>query len=265
MLSKKKEFSIEENLKELLAKSKADRNSYYSTKQHSMPANNRELLFIADPRPFNGRYSVIPGDEPKFHVNRNGEISIYWKRNGVELRSLAINDSNITTLAETINKIKGSLTRNPGGSFQINEYGRVVLPVKTKPIMYYYAGQLQGDMWFSDPEEDGKIFNLDADENMQTGDNWGKPYIGMPFKISNNGEIEFRQLSNKINGQELIKLARPNSELSNLLLSIRPDGCRFILNYYGIVLTKVLVNQEWRRVYVGKKILYEDNWFPDEY
>ncbi|MCX8034315.1 MAG: hypothetical protein N3A00_03235, partial [Thermodesulfovibrio sp.] len=95
----------------------------------------------------------------------------------------------------------------------------------------------------------------------ELGTPWDRPYIGIPYNLSHRNRIYFKRENE--DGVEIEYLNNRYEDLIKNLRKIRPYGpIRFIVNPYGIVLTKIRVNNNWRAVFV-QKIDYEE-WFPME-
>ena len=112
------------------------------------------------------------------------------------------------------------------------------------------------NMFFGNPfmnSLDGCEIDLDDDYDLDLGDNWDKPYIGLVYVFGADHQIRF-----ETSGQTEC----PHSQDQNLIATLRrlrPGGGRILVNPAGIVLTKVQRGFDWIPIYVGR-INYQ-NWF----
>src|SRR5436309_6758045 len=93
---------------------------------------SRKLTFTAcRPRPWEGRYARIPGDRSVFHVQTCGGRwcpVILWHREEELGTCAAIDSPAVRRLTEAVTAAKRQLGAAGGGSFQINEFGQVLVP-----------------------------------------------------------------------------------------------------------------------------------------
>jgi hypothetical protein len=125
-------------------------------------------------------------------------------------------------LVKMVNNIKLSITGFKNGSFYINEYHQVIVPVKEgSTSVYYYAGKYNKPLHFN---FDGNIISgnaVDLRGNPLTrGDEWLGPHSGIPYVLTAaNNDIYYKYsprpnvtkkvlLSKKIGREAAEKLAR---------------------------------------------------------
>ena len=213
------------------------------------------------PMPWGNKFYDRPvGREPCFHVNVRNDIHIVqvgqWNR---YIYSAVMNIGDMRLLASSVNKVKLKFTGAYGGSFSINEYGIVIVPVwddvTGAGYSLYAIGRWTGDMYFLDGA--GNSFFLGA--KFSLGVPWSYPYLGMKYHLSRKNRIY--RLLNTNDGQQADFLPSPGYDsLVRAIRSIRPYGeMTFLVNPAGIVLAKR--RGTFQAVYVCK--LYYGLWFPD--
>jgi hypothetical protein len=103
---------------------------------------------------------------------------------------------------------------------------------------------------------------LNAADGMLCGDEWKLPYLGLQYQLSAGSEIYFWREDEERSGKE--SPPHQDRDLIELLRAIRPNGAvRFIVNHYGLVLTKKPVGRDqWQAVFVGK--INPGKWFSKE-
>jgi len=217
---------------------------------------SRGTTFKKKSRPtiWNGFYARIPGKSPVFHARADGSGDIEWSPWGSDerLRSSIIADDGINEMIEAINQAKSEKTGSRGGSFHINEYGQVLVPIAHSQDKYL-VGELNGYPDFVDPRS-GRHFNLAAPRGARTGEAWDLPYVGMPFKFNTEGQLSRERTGDDIREQE--SPLRHDSSLAAKLMQLRATGGRMVVNLHGVVLTKM---DGGRPVFVGE--IDPNKWF----
>lgn len=216
------------------------------------------------PQEWEGRYRRIEGRAPVFHVRKyDGRWMIQIDVVDEDCTSTfnARSSPDVERLTETINSIKRRHNGKNGGAFLINEFGQVLVPAHNSPP--FCVGETRGLLLFVNPET-GQIIDLSNDQRLKIGDPWDKPYVGMAYNLSQGSRIYSQLVSGGI--------AAPPTQDQNLirkLRKLRPYGpVRFIVNPYGLVLTKIRKGEfrssddTYRAVYVGR-IDYA-KWFEKE-
>jgi hypothetical protein len=154
-------------------------------------------------------------------------------------------------LAEAVNRAKWEMTSSEGGAFLVDEFSQILVPNSDGNGERMIVGELHGVLDFVDSGT-GKIFNLNNDENLNIGDLWAYPYVGVQCHLSRAGQIY-----SFIENDDEKTCVYPNiidEELVQVLTHIRDwRGCRFIVNPHGIVLTKKkFAKYDWRPIYAGR-------------
>lgn len=212
------------------------------------------------PTTWKGRYARLPGQHYVFRARTDNTIDIVDKQDDVEATCTAVWTQSVVELARAVNEVKRKWTGKAGGSFQINEFGQVLVPLAGEFTERVYVGDCEGAITFQSP--DGRRFTLADDHGLQCGDPWPWPYVGMPFSLSKKNNVYFREKSGP--DEEAKFPPVQDYELIRRLRRLRPqEGCRFIVNPHGVVLTKVQTPQgQWRPTYAGR--INPARWFVKE-
>ena len=216
-----------------------------------------------------GRYSRIAGRQSVFHLKWiDGEWwpTIVWYFDDSRYTCPAIEGSGVRDLAAAVAEGKRHLGGSGGGTFQINEFGQVLVPASDGSGERVLVGEWCGEVLFEDPEN-GNTIVLSDDEDLCCGDEWLLPYLGMKYQLHKGSRIYFYRVSADGGDSEY---ANPQDNvLVQKLRQIRRSGSmRFVVNPFGIVLTKRPVgndwseDEEWEAVYVGK--IDPEKWFKKE-
>jgi hypothetical protein len=171
-------------------------------------------------------------------------------------------------LVKMVNNIKLSVTGFMNGSFYINEYHQVIVPVKEgSTSVYYLAGKYYKPLHFN---FEGNIISGDAVDlqgnPLTPGDEWLGPHPGIPYVLTAaNNDIYYKYsprpnvtkkvlLSKKIGKEAAEKLARRIGIIKG------PGGGRFYVNEFRHIFAPISGNFiEYK--YIGKLDL--DEWFPE--
>ena len=223
-----------------------------------MPAAG-EFKFHACERPYEwgGFYKTNKADDNVFHIwARCGDLpAVIWKRRDEKAECPAMDSQEVQKLVRAVNSVKIEQNRYKRGSFIINEFGNVIVPfVNTDQKVC--VGKIEGDLLFKNVYGDG-YFSLNNDSNLKTGDLWDKPYIGIPFNYSRDLGIHFID-----DDDTKIPCKKQDMDLIKKIQMVRGFAyCRFIVNPYGIVLTRVqtALNGPWSAIYIGR--INYDKWF----
>lgn len=231
----------------------------------------RRLTFTAcRSRSWEGRYGRIPGDRTVFHIQTcDGRPSpvILWGRDDGVGTCVAVDAPAVRQLTQAVMAAKRQLGGGGGGSFQVNEFGQVIVPSSNGGGRRMLVGELSGPLLFHDPFEDDGVFDLSDVSGLRCGDPWPKPYVGFPFNLSKRSQIYFYRTDDEGGGSEYPQVQ--DAALVSALRSVRRFGpARFVVNYAGIVLTKRPAEgsygneEQWEPVYVGRIDL--NRWFDKE-
>jgi hypothetical protein len=172
------------------------------------------------------------------------------------VRCLAVPD-----LVKAVQAGKALFGREASGAFIVNEFGQVIVPASDGDGRRAIVGEIQGELTFEDPFENGAVFNLSDCKDLRGGEKWCKPYVGVKYNWSIQDGIHFRGEHEEGTNREVCP--HQDSALIRALRAVRNETyCRFIVNPHGLVLTKKQLHSAWCAVYVGR-INYK-LWFPKE-
>lgn len=217
-----------------------------------------------------GRYGRIPGKTSAFHVRLVGgewQPVLVWHRDDYVLDCImAPDEQDAGWLADVVVQAKQWLGGAPGGSFQINEFGQVIVPSNGRGFDKAYIGHVRGPMMFVDPLAETR-FVYGPQSSLACGSPWRLPYIGIPFHLSARNRIYFWH--EDADGGSKREPRHQDQELIRKLRSVRRSGAvRFIVTTYGDVVTKTpppgawSQEEKWDAVYVGR--IDQSRWFDKE-
>ena len=226
-----------------------------------MSGNNNFTFHPCSPKVWNGRYKITKSNENVFHLKHNQNLGQWWPTinlvDGFDTGYCpAVDAGNLRELANSVNSVKNTYHFNDGGSFLINEFGQVIVP--TIGDGRVLVGEIDGKILFENVLNGGLI-DLSDTSNISFGDPWTLPYIGIPYNYDPSGGVLFQERK----GTFREFATNQDSDLNSKLHRIRNgEYCRFIVNPWGVVLTKkppYLYGGQWESVYVGK--INYDMWF----
>lgn len=170
-------------------------------------------------------------------------------------------------LVAMVNAVKTSHGSAPNGSFYINEYNQVIVPV-VGSMEYYYAGKYENRLRF---EFEGKTLSgepMDLDGNpISPGGQWTGPHPGIPYVLAAGGADVYYDRVPRPNVKKRVKLSRAldpptAAEVAGMIREHKGyDGGRFYVNEFRSVFAPVKEGYEWQYIYVGELDL--EKWFPE--
>lgn len=192
---------------------------------------------------------------------------ILWQREDELGTCVAIDSPAVRQLTEAVRAAKRQFGGTGGGSFQINEFGQVLVPASDNSRRRHLAGEVSGAICFKDPFQDEGVIDLGDVAGLRCGDPWHKPYVGCPYNLSGRSRIYFYRIDAVGGVSEY--LPAQDIELIGALRTVRRAGpARFIVNPAGVVLTKRpphggwRAEEQWEPVFVGRICL--SRWFDKE-
>jgi hypothetical protein len=232
---------------------------------------SRNVTFTAcRPKAWDGRYARIPGDRSVFHIQTHGGRLypvIFWHREDGVGTCAAIDSPGVRQLTEAVTAAKRQLGGTGGGSFQINEFGQVLVPASDNSGRRLLIGEVSEAICFQDPFTDNGLVDLSDVGTLRCGDPWPKPYVGIPHNLSGRSKIYFYRMNQDGGASDYPRTQ--DEELIRALRTIRRSGAaRFIVNPAGVVLTKRppesgwSAEEQWEAVFVGRINL--SRWFDKE-
>jgi len=168
-------------------------------------------------------------------------------------------------LVALVNAVKISVCGKPNGSFYINEYSQIIVPVVGTED-YYLAGQYAAPLRF---DFEGKTISgepLDLENHpINPGDEWVGPHAGIPYTLAAGGDDVYYQMTPRPNVTKKVKLSKQIGAQQAALVASRIrdikgfSGGRFYVNEFKSIFTPLNEQGELRYIYVGQLEL--DNWF----
>jgi len=231
----------------------------------------KKLIFTASrARTWKGRYARIPGDRSVFHIQTFGgrwcPVVLWHRADGVGT-CVAIDGPGVRQLTDAITAAKRQLGGTGGGSFQINEFGQVLVPAGDAIGRRLVVGEVSGPLLFKDPFADDRVIDLSDTAGLRCGDPWPKPYVGFPYNLNKRSQIYFYRMDAEGGGS--VYPRAQDTDLVNALRMIRRFGAaRFVVNHAGVVLTKrppdgrTSAEEKWEPVFVGR--IKPKCWFDKE-
>jgi hypothetical protein len=222
------------------------------------------------PTPWSGRYARVMGNSSVFHLHHLGgrlwPVLLWHTDSGTATCAAIVSDTAID-LSDAVAQAKRHAGGQGGGSFLINEHGQVLVPSSNGDGKRFLAGRLHGLPLFENPFLPGEPIDLGHGEQLQSGDPWNRPYIGMQYHLHRNGKIYFYQ-QDEFGGRSIYP-PQQDHDLIRAIRSVRPYGpVRLLVNPAGLVLTKVPLGSHtqsedrWQPVFVDS--INPNLWFEEE-
>jgi len=222
------------------------------------------------PTPWKGRYARVIGDGSVFHLRYiDGRLwpVLLWETNAGVASCRAIDCPATRELVHAVAEAKRHAGGEGGGSFVIDEYGRVLVPASNGDGRRFLAGRLTGRLLFENPFLPDKPIDLGDEAALRNGETWTLPYVGIPFHLHRFDRIYFYQQDEQ--GGRSIYPQQQDPELIQAIRNVRPYGpVRFVVTPGGLVITKrpseapTLSKGRWESVFVGSIDLKA--WFEEE-
>ena len=162
---------------------------------------------------------------------------------------------------------KKRLGGHGGGAFIINEFGQVIVPASDNSGRRVLVGEIEGPFYLKNPFDENEIIDLSNTDGLKCGDRWTQPYIGVQYNLSKRSKIYFYRKTN-VGGNTEYPVTQDQQLIESLRKIRRYGAARFIVNPFGIVLTKSPLNEnwspeeEWHPVFVGQ--INDNYWFSKE-
>jgi hypothetical protein len=170
-------------------------------------------------------------------------------------------------LVAMVNAVKIAQGNAPNGSFYINEYKQVIVPVADSDV-YYLAGEYDKPLRF---EFEGKTLSgepVDLEGNpLSPGDTWIGPHPGIPYKLAAGGNDIYYTIHPRPKVDKKVRLSKAVGLQSAVQGSAQIRefkgyaGGVFYVNEFCSIFAPVQEDRyKWRYVYIGKLDLLL--WFP---
>lgn len=233
-----------------------------------MTSNNFQFQPIG-PFLWSGRYNRIPGRTSTFKIKSDSSSEwwpcLTWATEEGELDCFSVSGNyQVSNLVDAVNEAKTLMGGSFGGSFQINEFGQVLVPSQLGGGTVMIVGETQGVLLFENPLN-GDYIDLSDTEGLTTGSRWDRPYIGLIYNLSRASKIYYydeRVQQSHYPEEQDYRLIRAMRALR------RTDSIRFLVNMHGLVMAKVPVGEynefgdTYEPVYIGR--INKELWFEKE-
>ncbi len=170
-------------------------------------------------------------------------------------------------LVQKVNAVKLSSGLPPNGSFYINEYKQIIVPMVGSDD-YFLGGKYEQPLRF---EFEGKILSgeaIDLEGNpLAPGDTWTGPHPGIPYLLSAGGDDIKYTIQPRPNVEQERKLSKvigrdAAQAVASTIRSVKGyAGGRFYVNEFRTIFAPIQEGRDWRYVYVGQLNL--SAWFPE--
>ncbi len=226
-------------------------------------------------------FSVFKGNCPS-NVSKDAKYTVRWNRKNQKSFVIGLiyesEDDEVwhtTTdkhpdLIEMVNEVKIQLTGFPNGSFYINEYHQVIVPIKNSYGIteYYCAGKYHEPLRF---EFEGKVLSgepVDLDGNqLKPGDDWLGPHPGISYVLKAGGHDIYYTYSPRPNVTKKVFLSKvigieKAKRVAGDIASIKGScGGRFYVNEFGCIFAPI--NSEYKQLYKYIGQISKEEWFPE--
>ncbi len=217
-------------------------------------------------QPYTGNCPKNVAKDAKYAVRSRGDrlvVALTYATPNDENWHLALEDH--PELIKMVNSVKVALTGEPNGSFYINEFGHVIVPVVGSSD-YFFAGVYRHPLIFE--FEGGRISGLprssEASE-LSPGDIWDGPRVGIPYVLTAGGYDIYYEISPRPDVTKKVFLSKEIGAEKARKISLKiadvkgPSGGRFYVNEHLAIFTPLNEHGEWSYRYIGQLDL--DSWF----
>ena len=169
-------------------------------------------------------------------------------------------------LVAMVNAVKTAHGSAPNGSFYINEYNQVIVPVVGSSD-YFLAGTYDNRLRF---EFEGKTLSgepFDWEGNpLSPGAAWTGPHPGIPYVLAAGGADIYYDCIPRPNVTKRVKLSKAvdpptANEVAGMIREHKGySGGRFYVNEFRSIFAPIQEGYDWQYIYVGELDL--SKWFP---
>ncbi len=169
-------------------------------------------------------------------------------------------------LVKMVNDVKIAHGGQPNGSFYINEFRQVIVPV-VGDQRYFLAGEYHEPLRFDFEGKriSGEPFDLDQNP-LSPGSKWVGPHAGIPYILAAGGADIYYKYSPRPQVEKKVRLSKKigpefaASSASRMRDVLGFQGGRFYVNEFGSIFSPVHTGIAWEYLYIGQIDLA--NWFP---
>lgn len=203
---------------------------------------------------------------------------------GPGLRYLAV-EGGESDVVDRVNAVKKLLSDTPGGTFYVNEYGHLIVPVKSDGSSgtgshYYFAGRLNEEFRFDYEGQPltTKPFHPDGTP-LNIGERWVGPRPGIPYVLAaGGGDIYYEtpaltdtdpptvrpSMTRRVQLSQVIRDRQAVAKAVRAVAGIRGhQGGRFYVNEHGSMFTPVGAGDGNGVDYVYCGQIDSSAWFPE--
>ena len=203
---------------------------------------------------------------------------------GDGLQYLAV-EGGAADVASRVNTIKTAFSNQPGGTFYVNEYRHILVPVAAEGAdaaasQYYMAGRLDADFRFEFEGQPLTARPVRPDGTaLQSGDRWIGPRPGIPYVLAAGGNDIYYKTQALTDDDppairpmtmrkvQLSRVLRDRSLLPTALAPISAvrghQGGRFYVNEHGAMFTPVNGGDGNGIDYIYCGLINKAAWFPE--
>lgn len=218
---------------------------------------------------FKGNCPKNVSRDAKYSVRSNGKggyvvALIYETRDGE--RWYASTEEH-PDLIRIVGEVKKACGQPPLGSFYINEYKHVIVPV-VETNKYYLAGTYDTPLRFT---FDDKVISGEpidwTGKALDAGNEWVGPHPGIPYVLTAGGnDIKYTKEPRPNVTQDLLLSRAIGREaakaVAGMIRTIKGyEGGRFYVNEFCAMFTPMNNGNEFKYIYIGQLDLAK--WFPD--
>jgi hypothetical protein len=169
-------------------------------------------------------------------------------------------------LVKMVNDVKTTHGSAPGGSFYINEYHQVIVPVVGSGQDYFLGGEYKKPLRFEfeDKVISGEPIDFDG-RPLSPGSVWLGPHAGIPYTLAAGGNDIYFTFSPRPNVEKKVNLSGQIGEAlaraaSQPIRNLKGhSGGKFYVNEFLSIFTPISTNSGVEYLYAGQIDL--SNWF----
>lgn len=205
--------------------------------------------------------------DAKYSVRRDGKkdvITLIYNTKDGERWYATTNEH--PRLINMIANVRREFNQQPYGTFYINEYKQVILPI-IRESEYYYAGEYDQPLIF---DFEGKQISgrpVDFYGNpLQTGDEWIGAHQGIPFiLVAGGNDIRYERtlrpnVIQKVHLSSFIGKQKTKAIIEKIIPFVGFQGGRFYVNEFGAIFRPLYDEDNLKYIYITQ--INFDYWFP---
>ncbi len=213
------------------------------------------------------------------NVSKDAKYSVIGSRDSPEIRLVfRTTDGETWTMTEKypelaamVNVVKERHQERANGSFYINEYSQVIVPVRReRTSIYYFAGdypcEKQIEFLFEGKIISGNAVDLEGNA-LQSGDLWVGPHPGIPYVLDASMRDIYYTSEIRPNvtvRRRLSDFVSPDNleAVTAMVRRAKRDSGRFYVNEWGNAFAPVSSAHQVEYIFCGKIDVSGNSWFP---